>query len=115
MTATTMSTLAEIREVNLSYVLLAQRLLREDRVLAMHRLGLSEEVAELVSSLTLAQAVKIATSSHVLCRFRFDDHTILASLADKDKRPALAQTEPGVVRVDAAVQSGEVASTSEWV
>ncbi|WP_244847701.1 flagellar transcriptional regulator FlhD [Caballeronia sp. SL2Y3] len=108
MTATTISTLAEIREVKLSYVLLAQRLLRENRVLAMHRLGLSEEVAEIVSSLTPAQAVKIAASSHVLCRFRFDDHAILASLADKAKRPALAQA-------DAAVESGEVASTSECV
>ncbi|WP_175939038.1 flagellar transcriptional regulator FlhD [Caballeronia sp. BCC1704] len=106
MTATTMSTLAEIREVNLSYVLLAQRLLREDRVLAMHRLGLSDEVAEIVSSLTLAQAVKIAASSHVLCRFRFDDHAILASLADKDKRPALAQAELRVALSDAAIEIG---------
>ncbi|QSN61444.1 flagellar transcriptional regulator FlhD [Caballeronia sp. M1242] len=106
MTATTMSTLAEIREVNLSYVLLAQRLLREDRVLAMHRLGLSEEVAEIVSSLTPAQAVKIAASSHVLCRFRFDDHAILTSLADKDKRAALTQAELQVALSDAAIEIG---------
>ncbi|VXC64305.1 Flagellar transcriptional regulator FlhD [Burkholderia sp. 8Y] len=101
MTATTMSTLAEIREVNLSYVLLAQRLLQQDRVSAMVRLGLSEQVAELVSSLTLAQAVKIAASSHLLCRFRFDDHAILASLADKDKSPALAHA---AMLADAAVE-----------
>ena len=46
MTISNTSTLAEIREVNLSYLLLAQRLLQEDRVSAMYRLGLSEQVAK---------------------------------------------------------------------
>lgn len=84
--------LAEIREVNLSYLLLAQAMLREDRDTAMSRLGLSEHVADVVASLTPMQAVKVASSSHLLCRFRFDDHAILSSLADKGKRAALAQT-----------------------
>ncbi|KND54713.1 Flagellar transcriptional activator FlhD [Candidatus Paraburkholderia kirkii] len=75
--------------MNLSYLLLAQRLLHEDRVSAMYRLGLS--------SLTLTQAVKVASSSHLLCRFRFDDHTILSSLADKDKSAALTQAHAAIL------------------
>jgi flagellar transcriptional activator FlhD len=91
MTATITGVLAEIREVNLSYLLLAQRLLQEDRVAAMFRLGLSERVAEVVSALTPTQALRVASSSHLLCRFRFDDHAILSSLADKGKAAAITQ------------------------
>ncbi len=68
MTTINAATLAEIREANLSYLLLAQRLLHEDRVAAMYRLGLSEQVAQVLGSFTLAQAVKVASSSHLLCR-----------------------------------------------
>ncbi|SAL25805.1 transcriptional activator FlhD [Caballeronia peredens] len=103
MTTSHTNTLAEIREVNLSYLLLAQRLLHEDRVSAMYRLGLSAQVAQVLSSLTLAQAVKVASSSHLLCRFRFDDHTILSSLADKDKSAALTQARAAILLADAPV------------
>ncbi|SAK41007.1 transcriptional activator FlhD [Caballeronia hypogeia] len=103
MTASNPSTLAEIREVNLSYLLLAQRLLNEDRVSAMYRLGVSEQVAQVLSSLTLAQAVKVASSSHLLCGFRFDDHTILSSLADKDRSAALAHAHAAILLADAPV------------
>ena len=40
--------LDEIRETNLSYLLLAQQLIREDRAEATFRLGISEEVADAV-------------------------------------------------------------------
>jgi len=104
MTISNTSTLAEIREVNLSYLLLAQRLLQEDRVSAMYRLGLSEQVAQVLTSLTLAQAVKVASSSHLLCRFRFDDHTLLSSLADKEKSAALAHAHAAILLADGPVE-----------
>lgn len=72
--------LAEIREVNLSYLLLAQRLLNEDYSGAMFRLGFSAEVADLLRRLTLSQTVKLASSSSLLCRFRFDEGSLLAAL-----------------------------------
>lgn len=86
MSATTNSDmLSEIREVNLSYLLLAQRLLREDKPAGMFRMGISEPVADVLASLSLAQTVRLAASNQMLCRFRFDDHAILTSLADKGK------------------------------
>jgi flagellar transcriptional activator FlhD len=97
MTTNNASTLAEIREVNLSYLLLAQRLLQEDRPSAMFRMGLSEQLADLLASLNLAQVVKIAASNQLLCRFRFDDHAILSSLADKEKSAALAHTHAAIL------------------
>lgn len=69
-----------IREVNLAYIMLAQRMLREDRLVGMFRLGLSAQSADLLATLTLAQTVKLAASDHVLCQCRFDNHTILSTL-----------------------------------
>lgn len=97
MTTSNASTLAEIREVNLSYLLLAQRLLQEDRPSAMFRMGLSEQLADILGSLNLAQVVKVAASNQLLCRFRFDDHAILSSLADKEKSAALTHTHAAIL------------------
>jgi len=99
-TTTQSDMLSEINEVNLSYLLLAQRLLREDRPTGMFRMGISEHVAEVLSSLTLAQAVRLAASNQVLCRFRFDDHAILSALADKGKS---AQTHAAIMMANQPV------------
>ncbi|TNY10750.1 flagellar transcriptional regulator FlhD, partial [Escherichia coli] len=57
---TTEQILAEIRETNLSYLMLAQSLIRADREQALYRLGISEDTATLIASLTPAQILKIA-------------------------------------------------------
>lgn len=93
-TTTQSDMLSEIKEVNLSYLLLAQRLLREDKSTGMFRMGISEQLAEVLVNLTLTQAVRLAASNQVLCRFRFDDHAILSSLADKGKS---AQTHAAIL------------------
>jgi flagellar transcriptional activator FlhD len=77
-------TLSLIREVNLSYIMLAQRLLREDRLIGMFRLGLSAQSAELLATLTLAQVVKLAASDQLLCQSRLNNHTILSTLTQSD-------------------------------
>jgi hypothetical protein len=55
--------LNEIREANLSYLMLAQSLIRSDREQALYRLGISEESAALIGLLTPAQMMKIAASN----------------------------------------------------
>ena len=96
--------LTEIREVNLSYLLLAQRLLREDKQTGMFRMGISDQLADVLASLSLAQTVKLAASSQVLCRFRFDDHAILSSLADKGKTSAVAQAHSAILMASQPVE-----------
>ena len=68
--------LAEIREANLSYLMLAQSLIRNDREQALFRLGVSEETADLIGVLTAAQMMKIAGGNSLLCRFRMDDDLV---------------------------------------
>jgi len=72
--------LDEIREANLSYLMLAQHMLQDDRAQALYRLGLSEEVAGVIEKLTAGQIVKIAASNLLMCRFRFDDQLIWSLL-----------------------------------
>lgn len=96
--------LNEIREVNLSYLLLAQRLLREDKPMGMFRMGISDQLADVIANLSLAQTVKLAASSQVLCRFRFDDHAVLSTLADKAKTSAIAQAHSAILMASQPVE-----------
>ena len=80
--------LAEIREANLSYLMLAQSLVRIDREQALFRLGVNEETATLIGALTPAQMMKIATSNTLLCRFRMDDDMVWSLLTNHGKSAA---------------------------
>ena len=70
------SMLDEIRDANLTYLMLAQALIRNDRAQALFRLGLSEEVADIIGALSAGQVLKIAASNMLMCRFRFDDQVV---------------------------------------
>ena len=96
--------LNEIREVNLSYLLLAQRLLREDKPTGMFRMGISDPLADVLANLSLAQTVKLAASNQMLCRFRFDDHAVLSALADKGKSSAVAQAHSAILMASQPVE-----------
>lgn len=72
----------EICELNLTYLLLAQRLIREDKATAMFRFGLSEEVATVIGRLPLARIVKAASVNIVLCRLRMEDQAALELLSE---------------------------------
>jgi flagellar transcriptional activator FlhD len=89
--------LDSIRELNLSYMLLAQRLLREDKAIGMYRLGISAEVADILESLSPAQIVKIAATQHLLCFFRFKDYTILSSLTHAAKNADVIPAHAAIV------------------
>ncbi|HEY1091329.1 MAG TPA: flagellar transcriptional regulator FlhD [Burkholderiaceae bacterium] len=80
--------LAEIREANLSYLMLAQSLIRGDREQALYRLGVSEDTATLIATLSPAQMMKIASGNTLLCRFRMDDDLVWGLLTNHGKTAA---------------------------
>ncbi|CAN5851211.1 flagellar transcriptional regulator FlhD [soil metagenome] len=84
--------LAEIREANLSYLMLAQSLIRADKEQALYRLGVSEESAALITLLTPAQMMKIASGNTLLCRFRMDDDLVWGLLTNHGKGAAANET-----------------------
>lgn len=80
--------LMEIREANLSYLMLAQSLIRADREQALFRLGISEETASLIGLLSPAQMMKVAAGNTLLCRMRVDDDMVWGLLTNHGKTAA---------------------------
>ena len=80
--------LSEIREANLSYLMLAQSLIRADREQALYRLGITEESAEMIALLAPSQMMKIAAGNTLLCRFRMDDDLVWGLLTNHGKSAA---------------------------
>lgn len=80
--------LSEIREANLSYLMLAQSLIRADREQALYRLGISEESAQMISMLAPSQMMKIASGNTLLCRMRCDDDLVWGLLTSHGKASA---------------------------
>ena len=97
--------LDEIRETNLSYLLLAQQLIREDRAEATFRLGISEEVAELIDQLTTAQVLRIASSNMLMCRFRFDDEVVWNLLTSHTKDRSVSGMHAAIIMSGKAVNA----------
>jgi len=74
-TMTNEQLLAEIREANLTYLMLAQNLIRQDKAEAVFRLGLGEEAADILAALSTGQVLKLASRNTLLCSFRVDGRT----------------------------------------
>lgn len=91
--------LAEIREANLSYLMLAQSLIRADLEQALFRLGVSEETAQMINGLTPAQMMKISSGNTLLCRFRMDDELVWSLLTNHGKSAA----NEGIGRLHASI------------
>jgi flagellar transcriptional activator FlhD len=88
--------LDEIREANMTYLILAQTMIRLDKPQAMYRLGVSEEVADVLGQLSTGQLLKIAASNMLVCSFRFDDKVVWNLLTSHSK-------DRGVAGVHAAI------------
>ncbi len=96
---TTDQILSEIREANLSYLMLAQSLIRADREQALFRLGVSEETAAVIEVLSPSQMMKIASGNTLLCRMRVDDELVWSLLTNHGKSAA----NDGVSRLHASI------------
>ena len=82
--------LDDFQELNLSYLLLTQKLLREDPATAMFRLKLNSEAAELIASLSARQIMQLSRSRQLLCRIVLDDAEQLMRLTQEQREPELA-------------------------
>ena len=89
--------LDEIRETNLAYLLLAQQMIKLDKATGMFRLGISDDVALVLEKLSAGQILKMAASNMLLCRFRFDDSTILGLLTDYSKSKPMVHSHAAVL------------------
>lgn len=103
------SLLSDIQEVNLSYLLLAQRLLRENLAVGMYRLGFDEDVAETVLNLSPAQIIKLSASNTLLCAFRLNDYELLSTLTQNVLGGVLQQAHSTILLSQRATAAAESA------
>ena len=89
--------LKHIYDINLSYLLLAQRLIVQDKASAMFRLGINEEMATTLATLTLPQMVKLAETNQLSCHFRFDSHQTINQLTQDSRVDDLQQVHTGIM------------------
>ena len=59
----------EIEELNFHYLLLAQRLINEDKAGAMLRLGIAPDMADLLASVSAHQITQLSRTNQLLCQF----------------------------------------------
>jgi flagellar transcriptional activator FlhD len=99
--------LDEMRDVNLNYLMLAQSMIQHDKATAVFRLGISQDVADLIEALTPAQILKLAASGMMVSRFRFDDGVVLNMLTSytKDRDRTLAQSHAAILMAGQAVEA----------
>lgn len=87
----------EIKEANLSYMLLARQMIQDDMASAIFRLGISQEMAELVASLSPAQMLKMSASNMLLCRFRFDEKLLLNMITNYNNDRMMSQAHTAIL------------------
>jgi flagellar transcriptional activator FlhD len=95
----------EIKELNLAYLMLAQSMVRSDKEAAIFRLGLSEEIANILARLTPGQVLKMASSEMLICRFRFDDALLLDLLANHDRNRGVGYVHAAILAAGKPVEA----------
>lgn len=95
---------AEIKELNLTYLMLAQQMVHMDKDMAIFRLGISKDIAEILAILTPGQILKLSNSSMMLCRIRFDDNLIFGMLANYSKEKTMLQSHVAILMAGQPVE-----------
>lgn len=86
-----LDTINEIQDINLTYLLLAQRLLKEDYTTAMFRLKIEKSMADILVSLTARQLAKLARTNQLLFRLHLDDAEQISKLTGDTRVQGLGQ------------------------
>lgn len=89
--------LQSIHDINLSYLLLAQQLIREDKFAAGFRLGLPETTIDIIKDLSLPKLIKLASTNQLICRLRVDNETVIDMLTKDSRIEALQQIHTGII------------------
>ncbi|HEX4916582.1 MAG TPA: flagellar transcriptional regulator FlhD [Limnobacter sp.] len=82
-------TLSDLRDLNLNFLLLAQKMLLDNRLTAKSQLGLSDAVADRLLAMGTTELLQLANSSMSLCTLRFDDAQLLTTATQAHSDPRI--------------------------
>lgn len=93
----TNTVLDEIQDLNLSYMLLAQRLLNDDFATALFRLKIDESLGRVLVSLSARQLARMARTNQLLFRLHLDDADQVSQLTREKREQSLGQTHASLL------------------
>lgn len=97
--------LEEIKDTNLAYLMLAQRLLKEDYATAQFRLKLSDGVARVLMALSSRQMSRLARTNQFLFRPCIENAEQLTEVVREKRDPVMMQTHAALVMAGAAASA----------
>lgn len=95
----------EIKEFNLTYLVLSQRLIREDKEAALVVLNIDSETAEFFIRLTAKELSAMASSNQLICKPAFDKTSHLAAVLSNEKKRGLTETHVALLLAGATASS----------
>ncbi|MCK2097090.1 flagellar transcriptional regulator FlhD [Thauera aromatica] len=87
----------EVEELNLLYLMLAQRMLTQDRASAKFRLKIDDAVADVLLSLKPRQVRQLAACNQLLCRLVFDGAERFKALVENRRLEGLTGLHAAIV------------------
>lgn len=90
---------SEVRELNLAYLLLAQKMIRNNPLMAQVQLGLPESAMDKLQNMSFTQAVRVASTPMVMCAMRFDDEKLWNVMTDNRRDPKLVGLHTAILSV----------------
>jgi flagellar transcriptional activator FlhD len=89
--------LDEIVDINTVYLMLAKNMISRDKQTAAFRLGISLEVANKISSMSVHEMLKIAKSNQVVFNFRFKMASEINALTKVSRIGKLQPIHTGII------------------
>ncbi|HEY1057455.1 flagellar transcriptional regulator FlhD [Limnobacter humi] len=89
--------LNELRELNLNFLMLAQRMLNDNKVTAKAQLGLPDGVADTLMDMSTTDLMRLASTSLSLCTLRFDHEKLWALANDQSTDPRLTALHASIL------------------
>lgn len=93
-----------IRDINLTYLMLAQQMIKQDKTAAIFRLGIGQDLIDVLAKLTPPQIIKMAASNMLLCRFRFDEKLLFNLVTDYSKERMMSKAHATILMSAQAVE-----------
>ena len=99
-------TLNLIQEQNLSYLLLAQKLLQEDKQMGMFRLHFDESMANFILSLATGQLLELSSSGQLITQFSIKNHEQVMRVLSNDRSKGLRQMHTSLMLAQVEDEKG---------
>ncbi len=95
----------EIQDMNLAYLLLARRLLAEDRATALLRLKITEEQADMLENLNVRQLTRISRANQLVCHLSLGSVEQLRQIVDNPREHGLSHLHSSLLMASTNMQA----------